>query len=116
MSGPDPAGRAAPERRRAARVRMSDVNASVRVIGATLVDVSPFGMRIESPVAIQPDTVLPFRIVVDGQTADVNCRVALCAPGAGVDQRRFGVGLEFLDLGADARNRLREALQRHAGS
>ena len=85
----------------------------VSVVGARLLDVSPFGMKIASPLAIPPDTVLPFRIVVHGRTSDVSCRVATCRAGVGVEQRHFGIGLEFLDLPAESRDHLREALQRH---
>jgi PilZ domain len=84
----------------------------VSVVGARILDVSPFGMRIESPVAISTDTVLAFRIVVEGRATDVGCRVATCRPGAGEDQSRFGVGLEFLDLPDETADRLRKVLQR----
>ena len=83
----------------------------VSVVGARIIDVSPFGMMIESPVAISPDAVLPFRIVVAGRASDVSCRVATCRPAAGEDQRHFGVGLEFLDLAVESRDHLREVLQ-----
>ena len=85
----------------------------VSVMGARILDVSAFGMRIESPVAISPDAVLPFRIAVGGQTTDVRCRVAACRPTV-VDASRFGVGLEFLDLDHSFRERMVEALQRYA--
>ena len=99
------------ERRRAKRIAMTPPANPVSVVGARIIDVSPYGMMIESPVAISPDAVLPFRIVVEGRTSDVSCRVATCRPGAGGDERRFGVGLEFLDLPAESRDHLREALQ-----
>jgi PilZ domain-containing protein len=99
------------ERRRAKRVAMTPPANPVSVVGARIVDVSPFGMMIESPVAISPDAVIPFRIVVAGRTSDVSCRVATCRPAAGDDQRHFGVGLEFLDLAEESRNHLREVLQ-----
>ena len=83
----------------------------VSVVGARIIDVSPFGMMIESPVAISPDSVLPFRIVVNGRTSDVSCRVATCRSVPGGNQGRFGVGLEFLDLAADSRDHLREVLR-----
>ena len=86
----------------------------VSVVGARIVDVSPFGMRIESRVAISPDSVLAFRIVVEGRTTDVGCRVANCRPVVGGEQRLFTVGVEFLDLPDDAADHLREVLQRHA--
>jgi PilZ domain len=83
----------------------------VSVVGARIIDVGPFGMMIASRVAIAPDAVLPFRIVVDGRTSDVSCRVTTCRPGAGGDPRHFGIGLEFLDLPAETGERLREAQQ-----
>jgi hypothetical protein len=83
----------------------------VSVVGARIIDVSPFGMMIASPVAIAPDAVLPFRIVVDGRTSDVSCRVATCRPGADGAPRHFGIGLEFLDLPPETGDRLRDALQ-----
>ena len=100
------------ERRRAERIAMTPPANPVSVVGARIIDVSPYGMMIESRVAISPDAVLPFRIVVDGRTSDVSCRVATCRSAAGGDQRSFGVGLEFLDLADEARDRLQDALQR----
>lgn len=99
------------ERRRAERIAMTPPANPVSVVGARIIDVSPFGMMIASPVAISPDAVLPFRIVVHGRTSDVRCRVATCRPAPG-DQGYFGVGLEFLDLAPEARDHLRDALQR----
>jgi PilZ domain len=98
------------ERRKAERIPMTPPANPVSVVGARIIDVSPFGMRIASPVAIAPDAVLPFRIVVDGRASDVSCRVATCRPGAAGDGR-FGIGLEFLDLSSESREHLREALE-----
>lgn len=112
MTAPSEGAPAGIERRRAERVRVPETGAPVSVVGARLVDVSPYGMMIESPVAIEPDAVLPFRIVVDGRRTDVRCRVAMCRPGGAGNPRRFGVGLEFLDLAPEAAAHLRGALQR----
>jgi len=98
------------ERRRAERIAMKPPANPVSVVGARIIDVSPYGMMIESRVAISPDAVLPFRIVVGGRTSDVSCRVANCRPASGEGQ--YGIGLEFLDLAPDARERLQDALQR----
>jgi hypothetical protein len=100
------------ERRKAQRVAMTPPANPVSVVGARIIDVSPYGMMIESRVAIAPDAVLPFRILVEGRTSDVSCRVATCRPAAGVEQRHFGIGLEFLDLAADTRDRLQGVLER----
>ena len=102
------------DRRRAERIPMAPPANPVSVVGARIIDVSPFGMRIESPVAIAPDAVLPFRIVVAGRTSDVSCRVATCRPGVPAGEGRFGIGLEFLDLSSEAREHLRGALERPA--
>ena len=102
------------ERRRGERVRMPEVDAPVRVVGARLIDVSPFGMRIESPLAMQVDSKLFFRIVVEGKASDVSCRVAFCRPAGTPQSRWYEIGLDFLDLSAEACDRLREVLQRPA--
>jgi hypothetical protein len=102
------------ERRRAARIPITPPAGPVSVVGARIVDVSPFGMKIESPLAISPDSVIPFRIVVAGRISDVSCRVATCRPSA--NQGHYGIGLEFLDLAADAREHLREVLQQQAAT
>ena len=101
------------ERRRAPRIPMTPPTNPVTVVGARILDVSPFGMRIESPFAISVDSVLPFRIAVSGHTTDVRCRVAACRASGG-DEGRFGVGLEFLDLDATFREHLVAARLRFA--
>ena len=107
---PTPSGM---ERRRAERVPMPPTGGPVSVVGARLVDVSPYGMMIESPLAMSQDAVLQFRLVVDGHKVDVSARVAGCAarPGA---RHSYGVGLEFLDLATDVRDRIRAILVRQA--
>ena len=102
------------ERRRAKRIPVAPPAGPVTVVGARIVDVSPFGMRIESRVAISPDSILAFRIAVDGRTSDVSCRVAACRPATGPDQRLFDIGLEFLDLPDSEADHLREVLQARA--
>lgn len=101
------------ERRRAERVPMPQTGGVVSVVGARLVDVSPYGMMIESPLAMTEDAVLKFRLSIDGGKADVSARVACCTsrPGA---RHAYGVGLEFLDLEDGFRDRLREILSRPA--
>ena len=101
------------ERRRAPRVPMEPPTNPVSVVGARIIDVSPFGMRIESPVAISPDSMLRFRIAVGPHTTDVGCRVAVCQPSPAADAK-YGVGLEFLDLDDTFRQHLVVALQRFA--
>jgi hypothetical protein len=100
------------ERRRAERIPMTPPANPVSVVGARIVDVSPFGMKIESRVAISPDSVIAFRIVVEGRTTDVGCRVANCRPVMGGAQRVSEVGVEFLDLPDAVADHLREVLSR----
>lgn len=108
---PTPSGM---ERRRAERVPMPAAGGPVSVVGARLIDVSPYGMMIESPLAMSQDAVLQFRLSVAGQKADVSARVACCTSRAG-GRHSYGVGLEFLDLPASVRDQIREVLVRHAG-
>lgn len=96
------------ERRRAERVPMSPTGSLVSVVGARLVNVSPYGMMIESPVPLRSDAVLSFRLVVAGRKADVEVRVVACAPLPG--RRRFGAGLEFSRIPAETRAHLAEVL------
>jgi hypothetical protein len=96
------------ERRRAERVPMPASGGVVSLVGARLVNVSPYGMMIESPVPLKSDAVLPFRLVVAGIKADVEARVVACAPLPGA--RRYGAGLEFSRIAAEVRARLTEIL------
>jgi hypothetical protein len=107
---PSPSGM---ERRRAERVPMPETGGPVSVTGARLLDVSPFGMMIESPVALTEDAVLKFRLSVDARKVDVSARVAACSarPGA---RHAYGVGLEFLDLPPDVRDQIRDVLARQS--
>lgn len=105
-----PSGR---ERRRAERVPMAATGGPVSVMGARLIDVSPYGMMIESPLAMTEDAVLQFRLAVEGRKTDVSARVACCTPRAGA-RHAYGIGLEFLDLPSDVREQIRGILVRHA--
>jgi hypothetical protein len=103
------------ERRRGERVPMPPAGGVVSVVGARLVNVSPYGMMIESPVPLKSDAILPFRLVVAGSRADVEARVVACAPLPGA-RRRYGAGLEFSRIPKETFARLVELLaERSAG-
>ena len=106
---------AGPERRRCARVPMAPTGGPVSVIGARLLDVSPYGMMIESPVAMKEDAVLQFRLAVEGRKVDVSARVACCTARPGV-RHAYGVGLEFVNLPSEVREQIRDVLARHASA
>jgi hypothetical protein len=95
-------------RRRAVRVPMPATGAPVSVVGAKLLNVSPYGMLVESPMALTPDAVLKFRLVIGGLKTDVEARVAQCFPQPG--SRRFGLGLEFTQIDNDVQDRLTDVL------
>ena len=78
--------------------------AAVSVVGAALVNVSSYGMMIESPVPLERDAVMQFRLVVAGRKADVDARVASCTPVPGA--RRYAVGLEFVGIPPETERRL----------
>lgn len=98
------------ERRRAERVPMHGAGAPVAIVGARLINASVYGMLIESPVALEPEAVLPLRVVIRGDKADVAARVAACTPLPGA-RRAFGVGLEFVRIDETTRGRLAEAVE-----
>jgi hypothetical protein len=91
-------------RRRAPRVPMGAA-ATVSIVGGRVVNASVYGMLIESPVPLEHEAVLRLRLVVAGQKADVETRVAACTP-APADRRGFGIGLEFTAVPEDVRERL----------
>jgi hypothetical protein len=76
----------------------------VSVVGAGLVNVSSYGMMIESPVPLEREAVMQFRLVVAGEKTDVDARVAACTPVPG--GRRYAVGLEFVRIAPEAQQRL----------
>jgi hypothetical protein len=98
------------ERRRAQRIPARGGVPLVSVVGAELLRVSPYGMMIESPLPLEMDTVLKLRLIVAGEKADVEARVAACALGTTGDRRRFGVGLEFTRIAPKIRARLAQVL------
>jgi hypothetical protein len=104
------------ERRRGMRTPVDQLAVSVSVVGAKLVNISMYGMMIESPVRLEREAVLSFRLVVAGHKGDIEARVAACTLGASGQARRYGIGLEFISLPVDLRGRLRKALGRHAES
>jgi Tfp pilus assembly protein PilZ len=103
------------ERRRAERVPMTGAGAPLAVVGARLINASVYGMLIESPVALEPEVVLPLRLVIDGDKTDVEARVAACTQLAGA-RRAFGVGLELVRIDELARRRLQEAVEVQSAS
>ena len=98
------------ERRRGPRIPVDRLAVTVSVVGAKLVNISFFGMMIESPVPLARDAILRFRLVIGGHKGDVEARVAACTLGASGQARRYGIGLEFTALPVDVHSRLRKAL------
>ena len=97
------------ERRRAERVPMPPTGGVVSVVGARLVNVSAYGMMIESPVPLKSDAILPFRLVVAGRKADMEACVVACAPLPGA-RRRYAAGLEFSRIPQETRALLAQVL------
>jgi hypothetical protein len=85
------AGVTGPERRLVERVHANPLAAALAVVGARLVDASAYGLRIESPLALEAGAVVPLRLVIHGQKSDVEARVVSCALLTGT-RRAFAVG------------------------
>lgn len=98
------------DRRRGERVPMPRAGGPVSVVGARLLNASPFGMMIESLVPLEKDAVLALRLIIGGQKYDIETRVAACTPITGGARRGFGIGLEFAQLPEEVRERLKQVL------
>ncbi len=112
MTRGEPFGPRGLERRRSPRIPIAELEGAVAVVGARLVNVSLYGMMIDSPVPLERESVLSLRLVVQGYKSDVEARVAECTIGASVAPKRYGVGLEFTDIPAGTRRRLEQTLAR----
>ena len=98
------------ERRRADRVPLEGTGAPLSMVGARLVNATPYGMMIESPVPLERDAILPLRLQIRGEKADIEARVAGIWPLPD-SKRGFGVGLEITHIEDAARARLQDVLQ-----
>ena len=106
-----PAPAAAPPAE-AGRRAPSTVPLNASVGGATLMDISPTGMRLELAVPLAVDSMHSFHLTVGGQAEKVDARVASCsAPGDG-HPRTYRIGLEFRHISAT----MFEALSREVGA
>jgi hypothetical protein len=94
-------------RRRAPRVPMKQ-GGPVALVGARIVNVSPYGMLIHSPLPMETDAVLRFRLVIGAEKRDIDARVADCLPEG---TRSYGVGLEFVGVADDFRTRMAQVLK-----
>jgi hypothetical protein len=101
--GPGPSGF---ERRRSERFPLPTRGGEISVVGARLVNVSAHGMLIESMVPMERDLTLQLRMLIGGEKADVEARVACCSVLASGRRRLYGVGLEFTTIPEQARQRL----------
>jgi PilZ domain len=98
------------ERRRGARVPVDTLAVPVSVVGARLVNLSLFGMMIESPVPLEREAIMKFRLSIGGYKGDAEARVAVSTVRGLGPVRRFGIGLEFAALSREMRDHLRRAL------
>jgi hypothetical protein len=98
------------ERRRAERIPVPARGPAVSVVGARLVNISSYGMMIESLVALERDTRMEFRLVISGEKIDVEAHIAACKWLSSGKRRLFGVSCEFTSLSEPARERLIAAL------
>jgi hypothetical protein len=95
----------------ATRALTATVPLTASVGGATLIDISATGMRLELAVPLAVDSVHSFHLSVAGYTEKVDARVASCrAPGDG-HPRTYHIGVEFRHISAS----MCEALSREAG-
>jgi hypothetical protein len=100
MTGTETFGPEGLERRRVERAPALPSALAVSVVGARLVNVSRYGMMIESLVPFEKETVLQLRLIVEGEKADVEARVAACTAGAAGARRSFAAKRVVVSGGA----------------
>ncbi len=98
------------DRRRAERIPVPPRGAGVSVVGARLLNISGYGMMIESLVPLERDSRMDFRLVVAGQKLDVEARIAACNLLSSGRRKHYGVGCEFTSLSDAAREQLVAAI------
>jgi hypothetical protein len=104
------------ERRRSERIPIPSRSSVISVVGARLLNVSAHGMLIESLVPMEREQTLTLRVVLAGEKADVQARVACCLLLGSTRRRVYGVGLEFVAIPESAHRRLLETLATIKGS
>jgi hypothetical protein len=97
------------DRRRAPRIPVPP-GGPLSVVGARLVNASPYGMMIHSPVPMDRNAILPLRLVLADDKIDVQTRVAACWRTWIGQKKVYGIGLEFTVLPDPVRERLRDTL------
>jgi PilZ domain-containing protein len=95
----------------AARQAPSTVPLTASVGGATLIDISATGMRLELAVPLAVDSVHSFHLSIGGQAEKVDARVASCSAPSDGHSRTYRIGLEFRHISAS----MFEALTREVG-
>jgi hypothetical protein len=95
-------------RRRAPRVPIAP-GSPVSIVGAYLVNVSPYGMLIHSPLPMQPEAVHRFRLMIEKEQRDVDARVAMCSSEG---RHRYDIGLEFVSAPDEFKTQLTKVLGR----
>jgi PilZ domain len=98
------------ERRRSPRRDPAELTESVTVIGTRLLDISQHGLQMEAPVPLAPESSIRLRLLIGGVRTEVGVRVAACRKRAVTRGRPWGVGVEFVELSDEARERLARAL------
>lgn len=96
------------ERRRAPRFAPDQLPEPVFVVGTRLITIGALGLMMEAPVPLAPDSSLRFRLVLEGEKAEVEGRVRSCVPRPPA----WGIGIEFEKLSPSARDRLERLLTR----
>ena len=114
MSG-EPSRPAGSERRRAPRFRPGDLAVPVAVAGARLLSIGAYGLMIEAPLPVPPESNMRLHLLVGGEQGLVDGRVRECHPRSQGPRRLWGVGVEFAAMRPEDRERLCRALVPRGG-
>ncbi len=98
------------ERRRGPRYRPEELGQPVLLVGGRLLNIGPYGLLLEAPVPLSPDSSLRLQLVMGAHRAQVKGRVRGCVPCRQGYHPAWGVGVEFEWMSAEDRERLSRAL------
>ncbi len=98
------------ERRRAPRYEPTQLREDVYVVGARLLNIGAHGAMLEAPVPLPSDSDLRLHLMVGGLRTRVEGRVCGCLPRRDGRRQVWFVGIEFVSMSVEDRERLALAL------
>jgi hypothetical protein len=99
------------ERRHEPRFDPEEFAEPIFLVGSRLVNVSPGGLMMEAPVPLALESRVHLHLVVGGERAEIEARVAGCVSRRRGRRRGWGVGVQFCSIPDAARAKLGRAVE-----